>query len=799
MKTTLISLTAVVVCCALVSPAAAREKRLGVLVADPELPNGTNVVPWFNTPPMVDSETLQIKIAKDYWFEPGDPDVQNWRGTFFFLHVLDPTEVNLIKVSTPVDLVKMVVPPGAVQPGSPITTSTGAPINWPIPPPSAVGTITFFPSHTRGGATIPPSGIKWTAGNGHTFPAMTLRFHAKNTDPANNGDIDIIAAAFNIFHGKLPASCCHIEPSDYLWVPQGFQLQSNCCAPHQGPGCDNPQCQQIVCQINPACCAVNWDALCAQLALQFCGELCHGPQFPDPKSFASPGAPDATGHWTHWPFPPQPLPESAYKATACGTVFIGIEHEGEDECPGDCNQDKVVDVVDLIDLLSRWGPCAACCQDINGDGVVSIVDLLVLLSNFGECPAPPNDECAGAIKVDRFEDEVKIVVPVEMYGATPSPDPYKCLPAPPDHKDVWYFLNNATTTKKLVTVRSDLGLFIEVNEGCACPPGPLVACGFALEGMVEFPMQPGECVTIRLIDIYDLPNERLDGKLVIENEPVAVDVNFYTDPGEFAVAVAEAGKVEKFFWTFKPDLLPPAGGADLDDPLDIITHGLNPDDPWGTLWPPAVDNVQFSANMTPQGPLTPRGVSGMAYVKAGFVPELTNNVLLANNFVDSFDIVSGPPAGDNHTALALDLISLDLDGPGRPVVFHVTVYDKFELELGKLEISALQGDKVFLGILAKDATIGRVDIWDSEGGAEGVTSIATYAGPPNPFGCPAPGPCCGPHPGPGCDDEDCCRAVCSDDPFCCTADWDASCAALAITLPVCACPLDSGPSAVPYD
>jgi len=52
---------------------------------------------------------------------------------------------------------------------------------------------------------------------------------------------------------------------------------------------------------------------------------------------------------------------------------------------GDLNGDGVVDVVDLLVLLSAWGPCpvdAPCPADLTGDNEVGITDLLVLLSNW---------------------------------------------------------------------------------------------------------------------------------------------------------------------------------------------------------------------------------------------------------------------------------------------------------------------------------------------------------------------------------------------------------------------------------
>lgn len=51
--------------------------------------------------------------------------------------------------------------------------------------------------------------------------------------------------------------------------------------------------------------------------------------------------------------------------------------------PGDLNGDGVVDVSDLLILLSAWGACSGCSADLNGDGVVDVSDMLILLSAWG--------------------------------------------------------------------------------------------------------------------------------------------------------------------------------------------------------------------------------------------------------------------------------------------------------------------------------------------------------------------------------------------------------------------------------
>lgn len=55
-------------------------------------------------------------------------------------------------------------------------------------------------------------------------------------------------------------------------------------------------------------------------------------------------------------------------------------------CPADANSDGTVDILDLLMLLSNWGPCPADCPaDISGDGTVTIDDLLMLLAAWGPC------------------------------------------------------------------------------------------------------------------------------------------------------------------------------------------------------------------------------------------------------------------------------------------------------------------------------------------------------------------------------------------------------------------------------
>lgn len=54
-------------------------------------------------------------------------------------------------------------------------------------------------------------------------------------------------------------------------------------------------------------------------------------------------------------------------------------------CPADLDQSGEVNVLDLLALLSNWGPCADCPADLTGDEIINVLDLLALLGAWGDC------------------------------------------------------------------------------------------------------------------------------------------------------------------------------------------------------------------------------------------------------------------------------------------------------------------------------------------------------------------------------------------------------------------------------
>ncbi|MCH8251714.1 MAG: hypothetical protein IID36_04610 [Planctomycetes bacterium] len=50
--------------------------------------------------------------------------------------------------------------------------------------------------------------------------------------------------------------------------------QSDCCFPNGDPGCEDAECEKIVCAEDGFCCSVEWDGACAGTAEELCGDLC---------------------------------------------------------------------------------------------------------------------------------------------------------------------------------------------------------------------------------------------------------------------------------------------------------------------------------------------------------------------------------------------------------------------------------------------------------------------------------------------------------------------------------------------
>jgi len=64
----------------------------------------------------------------------------------------------------------------------------------------------------------------------------------------------------------------------------------------------------------------------------------------------------------------------------------GTAGGGQPDCPGDFNDDGMVDGADFGFILAAWGTCGGCPEDLNGDGEVNGADVGLVLSVWGACP-----------------------------------------------------------------------------------------------------------------------------------------------------------------------------------------------------------------------------------------------------------------------------------------------------------------------------------------------------------------------------------------------------------------------------
>ncbi len=118
------------------------------------------------------------------------------------------------------------------------------------------------------------------------FSSNELAFFAEYSD----GDDDLVFVIYNIDTGQLMTTELRdhdledIEtfvfasitscPSSLAILGCGTAQSGDCCSENSTTGCLDADCCEIVCGMDPYCCATQWDAICAGEADVACGELC---------------------------------------------------------------------------------------------------------------------------------------------------------------------------------------------------------------------------------------------------------------------------------------------------------------------------------------------------------------------------------------------------------------------------------------------------------------------------------------------------------------------------------------------
>jgi len=195
------------------------------------------------------------------------------------------------------------------------------------------------------------------------------------------------------------------------------------------------------------------------------------------------------------------------------------------------------------------------------------------------------------------------------------------------------------------------------------------------------------------------------------------DITWYTNQGAFEAAAAAAGLAFFELETYEECTLPPGGVTGLNDPLAPGVPNTN--FPSGLT---GVSDMIVQSNILAGAPArpSPHGLNGLAAASAGF-SGATSDVVLANYFVDSLDM----DFDDGAEKWAVGFNTLSFMG-GSTV--QVRAYGVGEAFLGQTTASANPAGSFFVGVIAADAgqLIGRINVFDAVGGAEGGDNIQTW-------------------------------------------------------------------------
>lgn len=156
----------------------------------------------------------------------------------------------------------------------------------------------------------------------------------------------------------------------------------------------------------------------------------------------------------------------------------------------------------------------------------------------------------------------------------------------------------------------------------------------------------------------------------------------------------------------------------LNDPL---TRGVGNGPFPGGLSAPITVQSNLS-NGQPNKP-NPHGANGLAAVELGAGFGESSDIVVANYFVDSYDII----LLDNFVT-AVGFNTIDIFGGGK---VEVGVYDLNNALLGTFSQSADVGGNSFFGFIDAGG-IGRINVWSSAGGAEGADNISIWTRVPAP-------------------------------------------------------------------
>lgn len=191
---------------------------------------------------------------------------------------------------------------------------------------------------------------------------------------------------------------------------------------------------------------------------------------------------------------------------------------------------------------------------------------------------------------------------------------------------------------------------------------------------------------------------------------------FFSDPGAFHQAMAGAGKFLKGIEDFEEARINVGQVAAMDDPLDVNTNN-------GFFIPGEIEEnliVQSNLGGANSATLNPRGPQGLALLGANFMGN-PDKTVVANFFVDSIDLIF---TTRDKTGIGF-LTQSYLGGNSA----RIDVYSDTNVLLGSTTVGASNAG-TFFGVQAVGgAVIGRINIFDPGGGAEGADNIEMWVVP----------------------------------------------------------------------
>ncbi|MCA9283793.1 MAG: S8 family serine peptidase [Phycisphaerales bacterium] len=332
--------------------------------------------------------------------------------------------------------------------------------------------------------------------------------------------------------------CCEVA-WDTLCVVQAIDLclgcpgEEPCDVVHNSPGCNDPDCCANVCQIDPLCCALQWDNPCVGVAIEVCGLAPANDSCANPASIGNGTTPfsvtnasnDGVTHeecnWITnndqgivvtkdvW-FKYAAECTGYLKVSTCGQAgfqtWIAVYDAGP--CPPS--------FFDLLGCATDTPGCANKTATLDGiyvqTGETYMIRIGALTPTVGSgtltvsC-SPLFDDCADALFIDDFTGSLNI----DTNGATTDGPAHPGCGTPQSsliEADVWYDWVAPCTGDAIVATCGtvDFDSWIAVYEGWDCTSTILLACnndfplcfGPPTDSLVAFEVQAGEPYKIRL-------------------------------------------------------------------------------------------------------------------------------------------------------------------------------------------------------------------------------------------------------------------------------------------------------------